>query len=205
MPLPPYSSIFGMMSACAGRDIRPDGKLKIGFEFVSDSRDTIDLEKTDRLKTDPKGRLRHNPEQGIVKRQFHFNPRLDLYITDINLKVIFDSPVTPPRFGRSQDLAWIANVKEINLEPVDHGQVHAALVPYNGEPLGQVLPPLVDYYINDEERFTRTPARMSRYIALPVLDRVIGFPLSSTHQTPLFHPGDSLNTDHAVILLDFQT
>src|SRR5271157_699094 len=91
MPLPPYSSIFGMMSACAGRDIHPDGKLKIGFEFVSDSRDTIDLEKTDRLKTDPKGRLRHNPEQGIVKRQFHVNPRLDLYITDINLKVIFDS------------------------------------------------------------------------------------------------------------------
>src|SRR6266498_2977837 len=82
MPLPPFSSIFGMLSACAGRDIRPDGKLRIGYEFASSSRETIDIEKTNRLKTDPKGRLKQNPESGIAKRQFHVYPRLDLYVTD---------------------------------------------------------------------------------------------------------------------------
>jgi len=205
MPLPPYSSIFGMLSACAGCDIRPNGKLQVGFEFISSSRETIDLEKTDRLKTDTKGRLRRNPEQGIVKRQFHVHPKLDLYVTDVNLKAILDLPATPPRFGRSQDLAWIVSIAEITLERVEHGQVRSTLVPYSGVPLGQVLPPLVDYYINDAEWRTRIPARISRYVALPTPRLLVGFPLSATCQMPLYHPSDSLSDAHAVVLLDFQS
>lgn len=204
MPLPPYSSIFGMLSACAGRDVRPDGNLQIGFEFTSASRETVDLEKTDRLKTDPKGRLRRNPERGIAKRQFHAYPRLDLYLNDAGLKTIFDSPVTPPRFGRSQDLAWIVSITEINLERVERGQVRSTLVPYSGLPLGQVLPPLVDYYINDLERHTRLPGRISRYAALPAPNLMTGFPMSFTRQTPLYRPSDSPFDEHAVILMDFQ-
>jgi len=205
MPLPPFSSLFGMLSACAGRDIRPDGKFSIGFEFASSSRETIDIEKTNRLKTDPKGRLKQNPEPGIAKRQFHVHPRLDLYVTDINLKAAFESPVTPPRFGRSQDLAWIVAVTEITLDKVEHGEVCSTLIPYVNVPLGLVLPPLVDFYINDVERRTRVPARISRYVALPATQPVIGFPLVSSSKLPLYHPSDSLQDGHAVVLLDFQT
>lgn len=204
MPLPPYSSIFGMLSACAGRDIRPDGQLKIGYEFTCGERSTIDLERTDRLKTDPKGRLRRNPEQGIAKREFLIEPRLDVYVSDIQLKPIFERPIATPRFGRSQDLAWIVRVAEIELEPMSTGSVRATLVPYQGQPLGQVLPPLVDFYINDVERQTRIPGRISRYVALPNLKMSAGFPFHSTSQIQLYHPNDSEIAEHAIVLMDFQ-
>jgi len=204
MPLPPYSSIFGMLSACAGRDIRPDGKLKIGFEFTCGERSTIDLERTDRLKTDPKtGRLRRNPEQGIAKREFLLNPCLDVYISDVQLKSIFEEPIATPRFGRSQDLAWIVHVTEVELEPVSAGSVSSTLVPYQGQPLGQVLPPLVDYYINDVEQQTRIPGRISRYVALPKM--AMRFPIHSTPQIQLYHPTDSDLAEYAVVLMDFQS
>jgi CRISPR-associated protein Cas5t len=204
MPLPPYSSIFGMLSACSGSDIHPNGKMRIGFEFTSSSRETIDIEKTHRLKMDQKGRLKSNLETGIVKRQFHVHPKLDLYLTDMSLKRIFESPVTPPRFGRSQDLAWIISVKEITLEKVEQGQVRSTLIPYTGIPLGQVMPPLVDYFINNMERRTRTPGRISRYAALPATNPVTGFPLSSSPEMPLYHPDDSDLDNHAIVMMDFQ-
>src|SRR5581483_5408124 len=183
MPLPPYSSIFGMLSACAGYDIRPDGHLMIGFEFTSGERQTLDLERTDRLKTDPKsGRLRQNHEQGIVKREFLIDPRLDVYVNNVQLKPIFEQQIATPRFGRSQDLAWIQNVVEIELESVAAGSVHSTLVPYRGQPLGQVLPPLVDYYINDVARQTRIPGKISRYVALPNLKGMAGFPIRTAPQ-----------------------
>lgn len=206
MPLPPYSSIFGMLSACAGRDIRPDGHLLIGFEFISGERPTLDLERTDRLKTDPKtGRLRQNPEQGIAKREFLIDPHLDVYMNDVQLEPIFERPITTPRFGRSQDLAWIKSVQEIELEPVSGGSLHATLVPYQGQPIGQVLPPLVDYYINDIERQTRVPGKISRYVALPNLKGMAGFPFRAASQLQLYHPSDSTIAEHAIVLMDFQT
>ena len=205
MPLPPFSSIFGMLSACSGRDVRPDGKFRIGFEFTSSSRETIDLEKTNRLKTDLKGRLKQNPESGIAKRQFHVHPKLDLYVTDVNLRTAFESPVTSPRFGRSQDLAWVVTVTEITLDKVEYGEVRSTLIPYVDAPIGLVLPPLVDFYINDMERRTRMPARISRYVALPATQPIVGFPLVSSPKLPLYHPSDSLHDDHAAVLLDFQT
>lgn len=207
MPSPPYSSIFGMLSACAGRDVRPDDGLRVGFEFTGGEQRTIDLEKTDRLQTDLKGRLRRNPEQGIAKREFHVYPRLDVYLDDANLKTIFLSPVATPRFGRSQDLAWITSISEIELEPVSKGVVRATLAPFGESLIGQVLPPLVDYYVNDVEKQSRVPGRISRYLYIPSLAplRLQGFELLSTPQMQLYHPSDSAFNEHAVILMDFQT
>jgi CRISPR-associated protein Cas5t len=203
MPMPPYSSIFGMLSACAGRDIRPDSNWRMGFEFSSGERRTIDIERTDRLKTDNKGRLKRNPEQGIAKREFHVYPRLNVYLNDLTLSSVFRCPVATPCFGRSQDIAWIVAVTEIDLEPVTQGAVRSTLAPYSGSPIGQILPPLVDFYINDLAKHTRLPGRISRYVAIPGPGLLHGFMLASTPQMPLYHPSDSDFQEHAVVLLDF--
>ena len=149
LPVPPYSSILGMMSACAGYDIVPEN-MWLGYEFFSGERRTIDIETTHRLKTDKKGQLRKNPELGIGKREFHVFPRLDIYLNRVELRTIFENPIATPRFGRSQDIAWVTAINEIDLNPLNEGVPRGTLLPYPDSPIGHVLPPLVDYYCNDD-------------------------------------------------------
>lgn len=206
LPCPPFSSLFGMLSACAGHDVRPDGML-IGFEFRSQGK-SVEIERTQRLRTDNKGRLRSNPSPGLARREFHVSPRLDVYLNRVDLKLALECPAATPCLGRSQDIAWIAEVHEIELSPVREGAVGPTLVPYpNYEAAGMVLPPLVDYYLNDTQGYTRVPGRISRYQALPDLTgtpRMGGLMLRSTDTIHLYHPSDSLFPQHAVILQDLQ-
>ncbi len=200
LPVPPYSSILGMMSACAGRDILPNG-FWLGYEFKSGERRTVDLETTHRMKTDKKGRLRQNPELGIGKREFHIFPSLDLYVSDRNLRAFFDIPVATPRFGRSQDLAWITQVAEIDLEPISEGVPCGTLLPYPDSPIGQVLPPLVDFYRNDVAGQLRVPGRISRYATLPQQNPVA---VRETDKLKLFQPSNAVRQHQAIVMSNFE-
>jgi hypothetical protein len=174
----------------------------LGYEFARGPFPTIDLERTERIQTDKKGRLRANPERGIARRQFHVFPSLDVYLSDVSLKPAILSPVTPPRFGRSQDLAWVKLVREVDLEPVSTGAVRGTLVPYPEVRIGQVLPPLVDFYLNEQRGFLRQTGRISRYAVIPSGE--LFFRLSSGPRLQLFHPSDSERGDHAVVLQQFE-
>ena len=95
LPAPPFSSVLGHISACAGRVVGPE-ETQLGFEFDSAGRG-IDLERTRRLQTDKKfGRLSENPERGIAKREFHVYPRLDLYLTETGFESIFQRSAATP-------------------------------------------------------------------------------------------------------------
>lgn len=200
LPVPPYSSIFGMMSACAGRDIIPSG-FWLGYEFTSLEKRTIDLETTQRLKTDKSGRLYQNPERGISKREFHVFPCMDLYVSEMNLLPIFEFPVTPPHFGRSQDVAWIAKVEEVTIEPVQAGIPEGTLLPYPDLPMGHILPPLVDFYRNDVEGELRVPGRISRYTCLP---RNNILQVNASNRLRLFKAAGSQNPFHVVVMTNFE-
>jgi CRISPR-associated protein Cas5t len=208
LPCPPFSSLFGMLSACAGHEVRPDAAWMIGFEFISRGK-SVELERTQRLKTDDKGRLRPNPAAGLARREFHLYPQLDIYLNQVNLKLALERPAATPCLGRSQDIAWITMIQEIDLEQVREGAVGPTLVPYPGyEAAGMVLPPLVDYYLNDVQGYTRVPGHISRYQALPDLAvgpaRSGGLVLRSTDTIRLYHPSDSQYPHHAVIMQDLQ-
>src|SRR5688572_608995 len=53
-PMPAYSNLLGMMSACAGRVVRP-AETRVGFEFHCRSHD-LELERTVRWQMDKQGR-----------------------------------------------------------------------------------------------------------------------------------------------------
>src|SRR6185437_14871310 len=146
MPMPPFSTILGNLSACAGRAVQP-GETRIGVEFRSRSDGKgLDLERTRRLRMDKKKRLHTNPEQGLAVREFHVKPRLDLYLTALDMKRHFEFPEAAPCLGRSQDLGWICFAREIELQPVDKGWLRDTLVPFpNLQVGGQILPLLADY------------------------------------------------------------
>ncbi|MGH2507144.1 MAG: CRISPR-associated protein Cas5 [Ktedonobacteraceae bacterium] len=195
LPAPPFSSILGNLSACAGRQIGPDETL-IGFEFRSTGK-SIDLERTRRLQTDKKyGRLSENPERGIAKREFHVHPRLDLYLTALDLENNFNEPAAAPCLGRSQDLGWINFVKKVDLSPLDSGELGPTLVRFpNTQIGGLILPPLADFYINDRTGFVREAGRYTRYQFVRQ-----GSAVRSTKTFSLYHPSDSESINHAVVL-----
>ena len=195
LPAPPFSSILGNISACAGRTVGPSETL-IGMEFEQAGQG-IDLERTRRMQTDKKyGRLSENPERGIAKRQFHVSPCLDLYLTELGFEEAFLRPAATPCLGRSQDIAWICSVNRIELIPQAHGNLGATLVRFpNTQVGGLILPPLADYYLNDDPGRIRRAGRYSRYQYVPKGARV-----TANADFSLFHPADSDSAAHVVTL-----
>jgi len=196
LPVPPFSSILGNLSACAGRQVRPDETL-VGYEFESNGR-TVDLERTRRLQADNKksGQLSNNPELGIAGREFHVRPRLDLYLTNLGMEQFLYEPEAAPCLGRSQDLGWINFVRRIELTPAENGQAGKTVVRFpNTQVGGLILPPLVDFYRNDRLGYVREAGRYSRYQYIRHYTR-----LRSAADVELFHPSDSDISEHAVIM-----
>lgn len=164
-PVPPYSTLLGLMGALAGREILPH-ETRIGFIFKSEGV-AIDIERTNRLKLNPAtGRLIEHPERGVAYRQFLVMPQLDLFLDNLAFDKIFQDPQNPPCLGRSQDVAWIEKVEVIPAEPVSAGKVRGTLLPFPQAGVsGQILV-LPDYFNNRALGYTRTVGKLQPYFAV---------------------------------------
>jgi CRISPR-associated protein Cas5t len=119
-PVPPYSTLLGLIGSGAGREMQPT-ETRIGYEFRSEGL-ALDLERTQRLMMRAR-QLRPHPERGVARRQFHMRPQLDLYLDNLGLRSVFESPQNVLCLGRSQDVAWITTVDVVEAEPVASGEV----------------------------------------------------------------------------------
>jgi CRISPR-associated protein Cas5t len=195
-PVPAYSSILGMISACAGRVVKPD-EARVGFEFHCRSHDP-ELERTVRWQVDKGGRLkRHSKGQGISQRQVYWSPRLDLYVTDPGLGAAFLRPVATPRFGRSQDIAWISFVREVDLEPVTRGAIGPTLLPYPQPGLPGLIVRLPEWFENETAGVPRRPGPFGHYQAMLPTVGTLRFEIE---RDDLLHPSDA-DAENEVIYL----
>jgi CRISPR-associated protein Cas5t len=164
-PVPSYSNIVGLISCCAGRYIDKDETL-IGFKYMYSGKGR-DIETTRRLELDNKGRLKRNPKLSIATREFHVNPRLDLYLSNTEFERYFKSPIGVPTLGRSQDIAWITNIERVEIEKVPGGRIKPTLIPFPCTQIGGRLIRYCDYYINDATGYLRQPDAMILYQVVP--------------------------------------
>jgi hypothetical protein len=193
--MPAYSNILGMISACAGRNIKPSD-TRIGFEFHCQSHD-LELERTVRWIVDKKGRLKPQPKgQGISKRQVYWYPKLDLYVTNISLKNAFENPVATPCFGRSQDIAWIAFVRDIKLYPVVKGALGPTLLPMPQPNIPGLVVRLPEWMENARMGYTREPGPFGIYQTMIPTSNI----RFEVERENLHHPSDS-EVDNYVIYL----
>ncbi len=161
-PVPPYSTLLGLIGSVAGREIQPH-ETRIGCEFRSEGL-ALDLERTQRLMMNTKTRrLRPQPERGIAKRQFHVRPQLDLYLDNLNFHAAFESPQNPPCLGRSQDVAWITAVDVVEAESVAEGTVRGTLIPFPEPNAGGMILRLPDYFDNADTGYTRHIGKLGMY------------------------------------------
>lgn len=124
---PLYPTLLGLLSCCAGRQVLPE-ETKIGFNFHHKGIGK-DLERIQRWSlTNNKAKV-NSKGPAIRTREFLLAPSLDLYLSNLNFHKIMESPQGIPVLGRSQDIAWIDKIEEINVSPIKNGKVAGTLIP----------------------------------------------------------------------------
>jgi len=182
MPMPSYSTILGLISACSGRIVKPS-ETRVGFEFRCTS-NNFDIERTMRLKVDKRGRLTRNKEQGISNRDVYWFPKLDLYLSNTDLKEAFENPAATPCLGRSQDLAWITYVKGITLEPAPSGNIGPTMLSKLQERVPVLPIKAPEWMNNSREGYLRELGPFDTYLAInPLTDK--RFPVRGENSTIL--------------------
>jgi CRISPR-associated protein Cas5t len=193
-PVPSYSNLLGMISACAGRIIKPK-ETRIGFEFHCQSSD-LELERTLRWVVDG-GRLKPHPKgQGISKRQVYWYPKLDLYLTDITLKKAFENPSATPCLGRSQDIAWIVSTKEIALCPRQNGELGPTLIPMPQQGVPGLVVRLPEWMENTKMGYVREMGPFGIYQAMSPTAEL----RFEVERENLYYPSDAQMDNHVIYL-----
>jgi len=176
-PVPPYSTILGMIGNIAAKEIYPNDVGRIGYIFQSDGMAT-DLERTVRfnLKNNTFQPNTGKSKYGIVNRQFHVNPRLDLYIENLELAEIFENPQNPTALGRSQDVCWIETSKQgdfkgksycvVEAETVEEAAISGTLIPFPQNGASGIIIVLPEWFDNSKTGYTRTLKKMNRFQAV---------------------------------------
>ncbi len=185
-PLPPYSTLLGLIGCCAGQNVEPQ-ETRIGYEYQKRGT-TLEIERTNRLELDvAKGQLKPNIKgQGILYREIHIAPVLDLYLTNTNFKKYFESPIGTPTLGRSQDVVWIKLVEEIELIPQETGKIGATLLPFPQQDFGGRVVRVADYFDNSKAGYLRQLKKLGMYQAVPEVKD--GTPVKTKN---LFHPNNT--------------
>jgi len=194
--VPAYSHVLGMISACAGRAVGP-AETRVGFEMHCSSQG-LELERTVRWQADKQGRLRpHRRGQSIRHRQVYWLPRMDLYVTNRNLRIAFEQPIATPRFGRSQDIAWIEWCRDVELRPVESGALGPTLIPSPQIGVGGLIVCLPEWFDNSSSGRPRRSGPFGRYHAMSSTAGDIRYHIQ---RADLFHSSDAQNTEDIVYL-----
>jgi len=194
LPCPPYSTLLGIMSAIAGRNVLPS-ETRLGFEFRCRSRG-LEIEKTDRLALNKNVLSPHREGQGVLKRYIYFQPQLDLYVTNLEFEAAFHSPVSTPTLGRSQDIAWIKKVERVSLLERSSGKIGPTLIPEIKMNIPSLLVRCPEWFENSAVGRTRIAGPFGFYQGL-MPTTIERFPISMSN---LYHPSN-MNDPSDVIYL----
>jgi CRISPR-associated protein Cas5t len=194
LPCPPYSTILGLLSACAGRVVTYRD-TRIGYEFRCSSTE-VELERTERLSMEGDELKRHREGQGILKRYVHFLPHLDLYLTNLEFGNALKNPASTPCLGRSQDMMWITTVEHVELVPVDSGNIGPTMIPAIKENIPSLIVQCPDWFDNSLAGRTRIAGPFRRYQAMiPTSESRYAVSMAN-----LYHPSHLANPDDVIYL-----
>ena len=174
LPVPPPSTIQGILSAVKGEPVYLTEMPYVGYVFRSGGKG-VDLEKIYAL-----GKV----ETDIMKREFHYNAELYLYLPD-EWKELFERPRYQLLLGRSSDVATVDEIKKVELEekeaplggtviPIElglPGMIHALIVEYDYSTVPRMAKLVKPFVVLP---FPRTPAERRRQTAKALYDPELG-------------------------------
>lgn len=127
LPVPPISTIYGLLAAAKGEWVAPDGVAWFAYrlEYEGQAFDVEAITQVERKKPDEAPQF---ADRNVLNRQFLVWPRLTLY-----LPADWADPFRRPRYqlllGRTQDVATVQTIIDARLEPVPEGHVAGVLLP----------------------------------------------------------------------------
>lgn len=117
--MPPPATIYGHICSAVGEMIPPEA-TRFAYFFAFQGK-FFDYEHLHFFGKEPK----MNP----FRRELLFEPRLTLYLDNLDLLPYFQSPAYPVALGRSQDLMTYVDVREVELEQAERTFFAGTLLP----------------------------------------------------------------------------
>lgn len=143
LPLPPLSTIYGLISAAKGEIITPE-HTSVGYVFSYQAK-AVDLEtiyEIEGLKA----------KSNVANREFLYDNELFLYVTNLDLENAFRCPHHPILLGRSTELAMIEEVKVLDLEEKTGVKVGKTLMPFPAKGFYGALQALPTHFSDEVNR-----------------------------------------------------
>lgn len=145
LEVPPISTVLGLMNAVAGKYIKHTN-LILAYYFEYAAKQT-DLETIYQIEAHEKGYPKNTTKSNIINREFLFNNHLIIYLLDKNIVDYFHAPVYPLLLGRSNDLATINSIKEVDLKEIKNAsKIKGQIIPFAGNFLPGDIQPLPKYF-----------------------------------------------------------
>lgn len=147
LEVPPISTVLGLINAAAGKYIKHE-KLKIGYYFEFEAKQ-IDLESIYQIEAHDRSYPKNVTKSNVINREFLFNNHLILYLQDKELADYFRLPVYQLLLGRSNDLATINSIEEVDLQEINNAEkIKGQIIPFMGNFLPGLIQPLPKYFSN---------------------------------------------------------
>lgn len=153
LSVPPISTIFGLLSAAAGRWVLPDDVPWLAYRCTYQAR-ARDLEAIVTVQRDNADASARFTGRNVIQREFLIEPRLTLYLPP-DWAELFRRPRHTLVLGRTQDVATVESLSSITLWPVDSGTLSGVLLPFDlvaRESVGAVLHNLPIAFTPDPDR-----------------------------------------------------
>jgi CRISPR-associated protein Cas5t len=147
LEVPPLSTVLGLINAVAGKYIQHK-KLKIGYYFEFEAKQ-VDLETIYQIEAHEKGYPKSSTKSNVINREFLFNNHLIIYVQEKEIADYFRMPIYPLLLGRSNDLATVNSITEIELADTSAAdKIKGQIIPFSGNYLPGLIQPLPKYFSN---------------------------------------------------------
>ncbi len=158
LPIPPLSTVYGLLSAAAGRVITPEDTF-LAYKFTSQG-NTIDLERI--VEVQPGAESKRN----VIRREILLDCHLDLYVHP-DLFESLKKPFYPILLGRSSDLASIDTIDEVELESVTNYEGYFGESIYTNPPQGFIESTLYALPIHFTDTIPRRAIGTRPFVMIP--------------------------------------
>lgn len=144
LDVPPVSTVLGLLNAAAGYYIQHE-QLQIGYYFQYDikAEDVETIYQIDSVN----GRPTNSAKSNVIRREFLFNARLRIYLTDPKLAHFFRQPYYPLVLGRMNDLATVERVETTEMPETESGErIAGQVIPFRANHLAGQIQALPKYF-----------------------------------------------------------
>ena len=145
LEVPPISTVLGFLNACSGQYLKHK-KISLGYYFEYFSK-SVDLETIYQIEINDKKVPKNQVKSNVIKREFLYDCKLILYLTGFQNINFIKSPTYQILLGRSNDLASIDKIEEIELNKIQNAdKIKGQIIPFKGNYLPGLLQPLPKYF-----------------------------------------------------------